>query len=862
MQKVRHVGGREKLEILRNPQAVFDGVAAKIDLGGLSERIKGIGSFPFVARPTMRAGIFDDVDHPIPQGAGQIAIECSFADGSTSEVTFQKAEDFLDFYNATRAALERGDAEVILEGQHIPVNREFVQQMDRVAHVISKKHNDKGGLSKDGKYLLIDTNEEELGFTAPTQWRDIPAASLPKNLIIPLKQHQTEGFAWLQRSYMAGRGGCLLADDMGLGKTLQVLSFLAWRFENLETVLAAGRRDGPVLIVAPVILLEAETWLGEMRRFFRDDGVVFGSPLVLRDAELRRLRKVVGGRETSVGEPVLDLRAIANHRVVLTNYETVTNYQHSMAHIPWSVVITDEAQEYKTPSTKISHALKSLNVDFRIAATGTPVETRLLDVWNVFDFLQPGLLETAKDFTKRYEKPLEKSDSTATTPLLLPLKQTLGLNQEQGFVFRRDKGRLSGLPEKIERTISAPLSPRQRELHNAAISMLQNGEAHPFSVLHMLAKIYQHPALLEPGLRITPADLLNECPKLAVTLTQLQNIRNSGEKCLVFTRSIQMQQLLSTAFRYAFGLEVGIVNGASPKKGDTHAGRTSREKLLRRFRESNGFDILILSPDVAGIGLTLVEANHVIHYGRWWNPAREAQATDRIYRIGQTRDVHVYYPIAVDPTHEIDTFDEKLDRLLVRRKAFAADFLTPLPGEDELGNELIDDLKGESGSAQRAKPLSIDDVRALTWDRFEAFVASTEEKTGRTVLLTPKANDGGADVFSCDKDVIRLIQCKHSRHGLACEDPSVHETIAAVDLYRARLGSGLGDRRIQPVLVTCGTFSRSAVKAAREHGVTLIDGEALKRASATNPITILDVEAWSTRRERSFASVLERLSLM
>ena len=172
----------------------------------------------------------------------------------------------------------------------------------------------------------------------------------------------------------------------------------------------------PILIVAPVMLLENEVWTGDMKRFFRGDGNVFQPWITLHGRELQRLRRPGSGRETVVGEAALDIEAFRQNRVVLTNYETVTNYQHSFAKMRdrWSVVVTDESQEYKTPNTKVSHALKSLDPRFRIACTGTPVETRLLDVWNVFDFLQPGrLLGSAAEFSKEYER-VDESDSAGT----------------------------------------------------------------------------------------------------------------------------------------------------------------------------------------------------------------------------------------------------------------------------------------------------------------------------------------------------------------------------------------------------------------------------------------------------------------
>ena len=176
-------------------------------------------------------------------------------------------------------------------------------------------------------------------------------------------------------------------------------------------------------------------------------------------------------------------------------------------------------------------------------------------------------------------------------------------------------------------------------------------------------KVYQHPGLAPRYEPLDAVDAIQQCPKLAEVLNCLRNVRKHGEKALIFTRSLNMQDILKNALRAEFDLDVDIINGSTSRHGDTGSARQTRRTIVRRFRESQGFNVIVLSPDVAGVGLTLIEANHVIHYGRWWNPAKEAQATDRVYRIGQSRDVHVYYPIAKDPQGVFETFDEKLDAL-------------------------------------------------------------------------------------------------------------------------------------------------------------------------------------------------------
>lgn len=200
------------------------------------------------------------------------------------------------------------------------------------------------------RYLLIYTNENELEYEEEPKEAEPgePQVALPRSLKAGiLKDHQLKGFGWLQRMFRRERRGCLLADDMGLGKTLQVLAFLAWLIEEGELDAEnpnpdAARRWNPILIVSPVTLLENETWIEDMRKFFADDGEVFLPWLPLHGSRLRELRKKgIEGRETAIGEAMLDLERLRQHRVVLTNYETVVNYQHSFARMKdhWSVIV-------------------------------------------------------------------------------------------------------------------------------------------------------------------------------------------------------------------------------------------------------------------------------------------------------------------------------------------------------------------------------------------------------------------------------------------------------------------------------------------------------------------------------------------
>ena len=707
MQRVRHLGGADKSQVLRDPASVFDGVAGSVSIE-FGPRVRGVGDFPFVARPFLQgssSGVFDDPesrDHARPKKL-DAGLKLRYANGTEEDVRFTSKDELLRFFNNMRSNWESGLGFLDFRGKSIPLDEQFVASVNEQVNRISPTRPASSETGKSGrKYLLIITNEDELGFEVPREVElDNFKPELPKSIQQDqLKEHQLFGLEWLQRNFRLQRNGCLLADEMGLGKTLQVLTFLAWAIEQGE--LAKGSSNGdaapwdPILIVMPVTLLENETWIEDMQEFFVGQGSVFQPCTTLHGTRLREyFRREVEGRETEIGQPKLDLEKLRQNRVILTNYETVVNYQHSFAKMKdrLSFVVTDEAQEYKTPSTKISHALKSLSPRFRIACTGTPVETRLLDVWNIFDFLQPGqLLGSAKQFTDKYEKPIQDKNEAGPSESLSTLRTRLRYGSRNAFVLRRDKTSLKGLHAKHEHVLDCVLSPSQREWHLDIIQRAKEGgpNNHPFGLLQQLMLVYQHPSLVPHYDPPSPEQAMKDCPKLTETVLLIRRIRQLGEKVLLFARSLNMQDLLKRVIEHEFGIDVDILNGQVTRRGSSKGLKNTRKDIVDRFKRSKGFNAIVLSPDVAGVGLNLTQANHVIHYGRWWNPAKEAQATDRVYRIGQSKDVHIYFPIAKDPKELFDSFDQKLDAVIRRRRDLASEFLAPMPSEDEIQREIFE----------------------------------------------------------------------------------------------------------------------------------------------------------------------------
>src|SRR5262249_33830063 len=255
-------------------------------------------------------------------------------------------------------------------------------------------------------------------------------------------------------------------------------------------------------------------------------------------------------------------------------------------------------------------------------------------------------------------QPLDRPDEGSHA--LRALRDKLGFGRNDAFVIRRTKDtHVEGLPAKHEHVVPCDLGDEQRSWHLNIVSDVKNARSAPLKALQELVRLYQHPGLLPNYSPMTPAEAIARSSKLGAALRVLEDVRGRHEKCLIFTRTIDMQQLLASVVGSHFHLDVEIVNGTTQRRS-TASQRGTRAEILANFGRVDGFNVIVLSPDVAGVGLTIVDANHVIHYGRWWNPAKEMQATDRVYRLGQTRDVHVYFPVTVDPLGQFETFDQKL----------------------------------------------------------------------------------------------------------------------------------------------------------------------------------------------------------
>ena len=519
---------------------------------------------------------------------------------------------------------------------------------------------------QENQVLVIEPNEQTAGFERGFVRRAPPLpGSLPACLATVPKPHQTEGIAWLRDAWNAGRPGVLLADDMGLGKTLQCLAFLALVREAMQ----AGRLPRkPLLVVAPVGLLN--TWMAEHNQHLAGSGL--GAVRHAYGPGLAQLRRPA----TSPGQPrVLDRAALDGADWVLTTYETLRDGIVDFGAVAFACAVFDEAQRIKTPAARVTDAAKSVNADFTLALTGTPVENRLADLWCIIDAVQPGHLLDLKSFSATYEN---APDTAKLTALKAELERTTPATP--AIMLRRMKAdRLPGLPEKTEQQRRRPMPPVQAEAYRAALAAAR-ADPSPANRLRALARLRAMSLHPDPAAANDDAALIAASARLAACCDILDMVAERREKALVFLEDLDFQARLAGVFQRRYGLTRAplIISGEV-------AGPRRQERVDVFQTAPAGFDLMLLTPRAAGVGLTLTAANHVIHLSRWWNPAVEDQCTDRVHRIGQTRPVTVHVPLALLAEAEDRSFDGNLHALLTRKRELAAGLLAA-PGataEDE-----------------------------------------------------------------------------------------------------------------------------------------------------------------------------------
>ena len=445
---------------------------------------------------------------------------------------------------------------------------------------------------------------------------------VPKSFCATLRPYQKNGYTWLNYMDKLGFGACL-ADDMGLGKTVQVLAYL----EKLRT----SEKNARVLLIVPASLLG--NWQKEAEKF---------AP----DMEFRLLH---GKSAAALEAELTENRAF----LTITTYGMAARIK-GLQEITWDCVILDEAQAIKNPGTKQTREIKKLSAGMRIVMTGTPIENELMNLWSLFDFLNKGLLGSAKEFHE-YCRVLQDHPEgymrlkTMVAPFMLRRVKT-------------DKSIISDLPEKLESVDYVTLSKKQIVLYRKVVADMEQLIATVegikrsgiiLSTIMKLKQICNHP---DQYLGQT-AYALEESGKMAMLREICETIYEKRERVIVFTQFKEITEYLAEFLKGVFGIDGYVLHGGTPV--------AKRGKIVETFQGDNYVPFIVVSVKAGGTGLNLTKANHVIHFDRWWNPAVENQATDRAFRIGQEKNVVVHKLVCSG------TIEEKIDAMIESKKELA-----------------------------------------------------------------------------------------------------------------------------------------------------------------------------------------------
>jgi SNF2 family DNA or RNA helicase len=497
------------------------------------------------------------------------------------------------------------------------------------------------GLEADGWVETL------LGRLAGTE--SLPILDPPGDFRGQLRPYQVSGLSWLSFLGKWALGACL-ADDMGLGKTIQMLALLLRRRQT-------GELKRPFLLICPTSVMS--NWKKEAERF---------APA------LRVL--VHHGLGRHEGEAFV--RQAARHDLVVSSYSLVHRDLKRLSSVEWDGLVLDEAQNIKNPAAKQTKSVRRLAAPIRVALTGTPVENRLSELWSIMEFLNPTYLGSHLSFKRRFAVPIERyRDPEATEELRRLIRP---------FVLRRlktDPTVIKDLPEKNEMKVFCSLTQEQATLYEAVVresltridrseGMGRKGEV--LVALTRLKQVCNHPAhYLRDG-----STLPDRSGKLSRLTEMLEEVLAEGDRALIFTQFAEMGDMLHRHVRDALSTEVLYLHGGVPVR--------QRDKMITRFQEEGtGPRVFVLSLKAGGFGLNLTRARHVFHFDRWWNPAVENQATDRVFRIGQTRSVAVHKFICAG------TVEERIDELIEQKKELAG--LVVRAGEGWLTELSTSDLR-------------------------------------------------------------------------------------------------------------------------------------------------------------------------
>ena len=524
------------------------------------------------------------------------------------------------------------------------------REIDRALEITDKDHKAKAplrdivqmalGAAKSSDEFLFDGVEasgwvhEFLGqLQGATTFEEL---EVPSGFRGELRPYQLRGYSWLAFLRKWGLGACL-ADDMGLGKTIQALTLIQHEWEQ-------GHQK-PYLIICPTSL--TGNWYKETKKFTPE------LPVLVHHG-VNRNKGAAFKKDAE------------KFAIIISSYSLLHRDIEILKTIDWGGAILDEAQNIKNPKTKQARSARAIKAENRIALTGTPIENNVGDLWSIMEFLNGGFLGSQADFKRNYILPIQANRDPAAIRNLKTLTNP--------FILRRlksDKTIIKDLPGKMEMKVYCNLTKEQAALYQNLVQDVENalesteGIQRKGLVLATLTKLKQicnHPAqYLSEDKPFT-----DRSGKLARLTEMMEEIIEVDERALIFTQFVEMGKIMQQHLQDTFGQEVIFLHGGVSKK--------ARDKMIDRFQEeANGPHIFVLSLKAGGTGLNLTRANHVFHYDRWWNPAVEDQATDRVYRIGQTKNVQIHKFLCAG------TLEERIDDMLEHKK----DVADSIVGSDE-----------------------------------------------------------------------------------------------------------------------------------------------------------------------------------
>ena len=895
--KNRSIPAKYAQQFLASPTAFLDATLVDLDVG-YSVRVQGVAEF--------RHAYFGETEASGIDWYGRAGTDAPKAISELKDLgsVIQDLTDLTEFRERLHDAIQAGANHLTFKDRSLSIaNRDSIQRgLDKLEQELraqsvrddsskeSVQTDTQGEEEGSQTTLVVDVHLNDDLLDIKSRYENSPpdqhfyqgdlSGADYKRQPFP---HQEKGIRWLvglsQQALECpdeeALFGGLLADDMGLGKTFTTLVALG---EYYRLCADRGVTQKPVLVVAPLSLLDI--WKTEVEQTFAVSP--FGDIVTLHgDASLGRYRlpghgievrewkkrPVLENGDTSqrvllslkVGESFGIDRLDTPGRLVITNYDTLANYQFSLCQVDWSFVIFDEAQNIKNPNTMQTRAAKGVKAQFRLMMTGTPVENQLRDFWCLFDTAVPGLLDSYQTFRKTYVHPLLKAGEALPRVRLEVGKQ---LREHVGaLMLRRIKeDHLEGLPDKkiyvgirnapgnqiYLSSMDCTMSGSQLDTYNAVIEDTvqgmteENGAGLFLAGLQRLRDVSLHPGLLG-GAALPLPTTVQECRtevrksgKLVALLCLLDEIQARQEKVLVFVINKQLQAFLSHTLGKIYALPVAVINGdtkaVAKRKSDV-----TRRGLIEQFEARDGFGMMIMSPVAAGVGLTITGANNVIHLERHWNPAKEDQATDRVYRIGQSKDVSVFIPILHHPEH--DSFDLHLHRLLAKK----IDLKDAVVASESVTHESFQqtDILGRTIGQGTFPPLSDRDLDLIGWEQFEALVAELLCRIfDGDAQLTPVSNDKGCDVVLVSTHGNLLAQCKQTKYRILQGDSFVREIYASQKFYANHLAKDFGQLA---VFTNARKIGKQGVKAAKSYKVQLYDRAWILEHLRHHPVTRFDL---------------------